>query len=233
MENKKESLLLSFVLFLAGMLFLISASIALPILCRPFYYAQIEKLGLTGISVIQDEGMHRLTKEEIVEAYDDVLDYCCGITNSFRAGILRFSEEGAAHFADCRVLFLLDFKVLAASGAVILLWFILKRRLPVRPKRTGGRGPGFWSGVGVLALFAVIGIGAAVDFDRFFVLFHHVFFPGKTNWLFDGDVDQVINILPEELFANFGIAIVGLIVCGALALILADLCRNKKKKTAA
>ena len=114
-----------------------------------------------------------------------------------------------------------------------MLWFILKRRLPVRPKRTGGRGPGFWSGVGVLALFAVIGIGAAVDFDRFFVLFHHVFFPGKTNWLFDGDVDQVINILPEELFANFGIAIVGLIVCGALALILADLCRNKKKKTAA
>ena len=40
-------------------------------------------------------------------AYGDVMDYCLGLRPDFAAGVLPFSAEGASHFADVRVLFIL------------------------------------------------------------------------------------------------------------------------------
>ncbi|MBQ1385985.1 MAG: DUF1461 domain-containing protein, partial [Erysipelotrichales bacterium] len=55
-----------------------------------------------------------------------------------------------------------------------------------------------------------------------FVVFHTIFFPGKTNWIFDWNDDQIIRILPEEFFRNAGILIVALLFTGCAALILYD-----------
>ena len=52
----------------------------------------------------------------------------------------------------------------------------------------------------------------ATDFDRAFTVFHSIFFPGKTNWLFDPNVDQIIQILPEVYFRNCAILVIGLIL---------------------
>ena len=62
----------SFTVFLAIALALVllTGSIAVPILCRPFYYAQIGPLGL--------EASTGLTEEQIKTAYDEMLDYCQG-----------------------------------------------------------------------------------------------------------------------------------------------------------
>jgi integral membrane protein (TIGR01906 family) len=53
----------------------------------------------------------------------------------------------------------------------------------------------------------VVGSLAAVDFDRAFVIFHKIFFPGKSNWLFDYDADQIIRVLPQDFFMNCAILI--------------------------
>ena len=87
-------------------LLVLSASIAVPILFRPFYYIQIDALRLperTGWA-----------EEVIREAYDEVLDFCV-LGTPFGTGELSWSESGRSHFADVRVLFRADFLVLGVK----------------------------------------------------------------------------------------------------------------------
>ena len=198
---------------------LLTFAIAAPILCRPFYYAHIGPLGL--------EERTGLTREQIQTAFDEMLDYCLG-AEEFSTGVLKWSESGKSHFTDCRVLFLLDLRVLAVSAAALAVTLIASRRAKRVPARPLGRGYGFWAGTGLAAVFLMVGGLAALDFDRAFVLFHALFFPGKDNWLFDPRADQIINILPQEFFRNCAILILAILVIGCAALILWDLRRDKR-----
>ena len=210
----KQSKLLSVFLSVVLALLVLTTSIAVPILCRPFYYAQIGPLGLVEYT--------GLSEEQIRTAYDEMMDFCVGKSDEFSTGILPWSEEGKAHFVDVKRLFLLDLSVMA--GCVILLTadFILRSRRKLRPYRFLGRGPSFWAAAGMGGAFAVIGTLAAVDFSRAFVIFHTLFFPGKTNWLFDWRTDAIILILPEVFFASCAVLIVGLLLVWCAALIGAD-----------
>ena len=80
--------------------------------------------------------------------------------------MLPFSQEGASHFADVRVLFLLDIRLLAVSLAALLALYLLRRRKGMALCRFGGRGPGFWAACGLGGLFVIVGGLAALDFDR-------------------------------------------------------------------
>lgn len=213
MKNRFISVLLSVAL---GLL-VVGVSIGVPIVCRPFYYAHIDALDLPGAT-----GWDR---ETIREAYDGVMDYMFR-GSEFSTGALRWSESGKSHFADVKVLFHLDLWVAGLSAAAVAVLLALSRR--VRPHRFLGRGPSFWAGLGLLAVFAVILVLGASDFDRAFVVFHSIFFPGKTNWIFDAATDQVILILPEVYFRNCAIlALVILFVLVAVCLVLG---RKKRAK---
>ena len=220
----KESKLLSLALAVVLALGVLSGAVAVPILCRTFYYAQIGPLGL--------EEYTGLNEQVIREAYDDVLDYCTGKTDTFSAGLLPFSESGESHFADVRGLFLLDLRVLAVSlGAlVVLLLFARWRRL--RPRRFLGRGPGFGGAAGLGGAVLIIGGLAALDFDRAFVVFHTLFFPGKDNWIFDWRTDPVILILPQDFFRNCAILVLLLLLVWCAALIALDFITGRKSSNA-
>lgn len=84
--------------------------------------------------------------------------------------------------------------------------------------------------MGLLGLFLVIGVLAALDFDRAFVVFHSLFFPGKSNWLFHPDADPVILILPEVFFRNCAIFIALTLLAVCAAVILWDRRRNRALK---
>lgn len=202
-------------------LVLLTASIAVPILCRPFYYAHISPLKL--------EEQTGLTRDEITTAFDEMLDYCLG-AEEFSTGVLKWSEDGRAHFTDVRGLFLLDLRVLGISLGLLIAALLYARfggRTPARPL---GRGFGFWAGTGLGIGFLIVGALAALDFDRAFVLFHALFFPGKDNWLFDPARDQIINILPQEFFRNCALLILALLVAGCGALIAFDLRRGRRER---
>ena len=74
----------------------------------------------------------------------------------------------------------------------------------------------------------VIGSLAALDFDRAFVVFHALFFPGKDNWIFDPAADQIIWVMPEVFFRNCALLIGALLLAGCGALILWDLLRARR-----
>lgn len=191
----------------ALVLLVITASIALPIYIRPFYYAHIDALALDTAS--------GFTHSQIRGAYDAVLDYLTLPNAPFSTGELRYSAEGAAHFADCKGLFDLNADVLLLSGAVVLAILLLRRR----GKAPSLRRAVFFAGVGSVALPLVIGGLAALDFDRAFVIFHQIFFPGKDNWLFNPRTDEIILVLPQQFFMNCAILIgAGLLVFSLILL---------------
>lgn len=217
----KISKLLSVVLSVLTALVVLTGSIAVPLLCRSFYYAHIGPMRLTA---------YGLTEGEIKTAYNEMMDFCLGKREDFAAGALPFSRSGADHFADVRGLFLLDLRVLKASLALLLAVLVICRVKNLRPHRFLGRGPGLWAAAGLGATFLVIGGLAALDFDRAFVVFHSIFFPGKDNWIFDWRTDPIILFLPQDFFRNCAILILALLLVWCGSLIGADLWAGKKEK---
>lgn len=193
--------ILSVALILSLALFAVSAGIAAPILSRSFYAAHVKALDLPAQT--------GWTQEEILGAYDDVMAFLLR-GEEFGTGVLRWSPEGEAHFTDVRGLFQLDLLVFGVTTVTTALLLFFSRK--IRPYRFGKRGPSFWAGAGVLVLFLLVGAWGTTDFDRAFTVFHHIFFPGKTNWLFDPLTDQIILILPEIFFRNCAILAIGIIL---------------------
>ena len=159
-----------------------------------------------------------------------MLDFCLGLRQDFSVGVLPWSESGRDHFADVRVLFQLDLVLLVLSAAALVLLFLFARKRRLTPARLLGRGPGFWAAAGLAAVFLAVGALAATDFDRAFVIFHSIFFPGKTNWIFDWRTDPIILLLPEDFFRNCAILILVLLVFWCAVLIAADLLAGRRRK---
>jgi len=199
-------------------LVILTGAIALPVLFRPFFYWHIAPMDLCDRVA--------LTLEQVKTAYNEMMDFCIGISDTFSVGVLPFSESGADHFADVRKLFLLDLGVLFGAAVLLVGVLLLKGK---RKARLLGHTPGFWSSVGLGVTFAVVGGLAALDFDRAFVVFHNLFFPGKDNWLFNSRFDPVINMLPAEFFRNCAILILAAILLSCGGLIAWDICRRKKQ----
>ena len=192
MKNK----LLTALFCVCLVLFMLTFAIGLPIYCRFLYYIQIKTLHL--------EAETGWSYGVIKRAYDEVLNFCTlPWVKNFSAGELKFTESGAGHFADCKVLFNLNFGVLVSSGAVLLTLILLKRFKKIEILSFGGHRAYFWSGIIAVALpVLIIIIIAIAGFDRSFEAFHAIFFPGKDNWLFDYDKDQIIQVMPEQFFMN-------------------------------
>lgn len=217
----KTNRILSVIFALALVLFLITAAISLPIYCRGFYYAHIEPMGLpqyTGFSV-----------EQIREAYDEVLDYLTA-GKEFGTGVFPHSPEGAAHFADCKVLFDLNRNILLASGAVLLILSLLRRLGKTGSYRLGNKSAAFCAAIFAVVLPLVLGGLAALNFDRAFVIFHSLFFPGKTNWIFNWQTDGIILALPQDFFMHCAMLIGGGLLLFSFGVLLLDFLAERKKK---
>ena len=176
-----------------------TGAIALPLLLRPFFHWHVDFLHLaekTGIS-----------RELIFKAYDEVMDYCLGLRHDFAAGGLPFSPSGADHFADVRGLVVLNMSLLAASLLALFALWLYRHRAGFACFRFLGRSPGFWGAAGLALTGTVTGTLAALDFNRAFIIFHRLFFPGKINWYFDPFTDPVVLILPPEFFRDCALLI--------------------------
>ena len=218
MKNKVISILFAVSLFF----FIITFSIGLPIYFRPFYYAHIE-----AYELVEESGF---TYGEIREAYDEVLDYLTIPGREFGAGVMRYSENGASHFADCKVLFDLNATVLIISSLILIALFVLCKRGKIEGFKLGKFSSAFWSAVFIIILTIVLVVLVSLDFNRAFVIFHKIFFPGKDNWIFSYRDDEIIRVLPQEFFMNCAILIVGSMLIISLAIIVKEIVVLNKSK---
>ncbi len=217
-QNTAKNKIYTIVLIAALMLFTLSFAIAVPLLCRPFYYVQINALDLP-----EQTGF---TEQEIRDAFDEMMDFCME-GKPFGTGVMKWSESGRDHFADCAVLFRLDIVLLGVSLAVLAICFILSR-FSFHAVRFLRFGASFWAGIILAVGFVAVTLFAVSDFDRAFVIFHHLFFPGKENWIFDPAQDEIIKVLPEIFFANCAILIVAILFAICAVMMIAG--RRKRDK---
>lgn len=191
----KESKGLFYTLVMAWMGFILSFSIMMPLVIRPFYYVHIDAMNLTQSG---------FTKEEIKTAYDEMMDFCF-FGGEFSTGVMKFSESGKSHFEDVGKLFRLDAAVLIISTAIIVISKLQKKYSYSFVK---GHSPRYLGALSLLLCFVLIVMVGSIDFEETFIVFHQIFFPGKTNWWFNPATDQIILVLPQEFFRNCAILIV-------------------------
>ena len=165
------------------------------------YSADLGALGIPEASGVP--------RAEAIANYDAVMAFLSPFSDGeFSLPTLAWSAEGAAHFADCKALF--SGVYLAGGLAAVALVLIglfggFRDRKTLRVSATA-----------TLAIPAALLAAVAIDFDGAFVLFHSVFFPGATNWIFDEAVDPVIAILPAEFFLHCALVIAAFWVLASL-----------------
>ena len=218
MKSKLLTGLLGF--FIA--ILIITFSIGLPIYVRPFYYLQIDLLDIP-----EDSGASR---EDIITAFNEVMDYLTLPGEEFSTGIFRHSESGKSHFVDCKRLFDLNICAFFISliGAATLL--MLNKRKVFELWRPFGMNVSFFSGAYTLGVFALIGGLAALDFDKAFEIFHHIFFPGKDNWQFNWYYDEIIRILPQDFFMNCAILILTSVILLGIGCVVGGLVERRMRR---
>ena len=227
MKNKLLTALLG--IFIA--LLIVTFSIGLPIYFRPFYYIQVDLMDIP--SYASDE-YKSFTKDEIIEAYDELLDYLTVPGCEFKTGVFKYSESGKSHFVDCKGLFDLNAYAFLISLVGLVTLLILNKKGVFELWRPFGMNIAFSSGAYLLGGFAIIGGLVAINFDVAFTIFHKIFFPGKDNWLFSWYEDEIIRILPQDFFMNCAILIFSSIVilcagCVIVGLIQGYRARLKKE----
>ncbi|MEG1525568.1 MAG: DUF1461 domain-containing protein [Clostridia bacterium] len=138
-------------------------------------------------------------------------------------------EQEVVHMEDVRTIYLKiknmrDFSVLAMLALFLFGAVINFRKAPQTISQ------GFLSGSFIaLLFFGFLGTWAAMDFSSFWTFFHQMLFWNDL-WLFDATESRMINMLPEQMFADIvgkiflyaGIIIVLLIGLAVLCLVISS-----------
>lgn len=218
MKNK----IITIVFIISLLLLLLTISIGTPIYCRFLYYIQIDTLNIEETS--------GYSYETIKEAYDQVLNFLTLPNREFSTGALKYSESGMSHFVDCKKLFDLNITVLIISLISTITIILLNKFKKIEILNLSNKTPYFYAGTFSLALPVLLGLLISINFDKAFVIFHKIFFPGKDNWVFDYHTDEIIKILPQKFFMNCAIIIGVVLIILATSMIVYDYISRKKIK---
>lgn len=138
-------------------------------------------------------------------------------------------EQERTHMADVRQIYqtVRGYRDIAALALLVLFLFAALINFRQAPRSLG---QGFLFGAFVmLVLFGFIGTWAAMDFSSFWTFFHEALFWNDL-WLFDATESRMINMLPEQMFADIisrmglyaGLIIGALIILSILALVFSS-----------
>lgn len=117
-----------------------------------------------------------------------------------------FGEREKAHMVDVRDLYL-GFRTLRrlCSGIVLVTlllgWFFNKKLLYHSLNRVKFIVPS------LLVVVGAIGLLFATDFNKYFTIFHHIFFDNDL-WLLNPKTDILINMVPESYF--YSVVMIGI-----------------------
>lgn len=198
-------------------LFIFTLAVVLVLNFKWLYYIDIPLLGL--------EKKSGMTAAAIKANYDALIRY-----NQFWfKGDLKFptlimSKTGRIHFTEVKWIFV-AIQYLCMGSFVASVVGIWKKR------RRCQYGYLKLTGILAMAIPVTLGVSAALNWERFFVSFHEIFFRNNY-WLFDSRKDPVILILPDAYFMHCAIAILLVIfLCSLLCFYLSK--RHRRAAAAA
>lgn len=166
---------------------LLTLAITLTINARWLYQFDIGHLDLLDYTT--------LSSKELLHNFDQLMRYLnLPWVESLKMTDFPVSASGALHFYEVKKLFLLNYGLLLAT---IVPSFFYLRHL-IKQQRLWTMIQPFRIAVAVPIVIAFL---MAVNFDRFFIMFHGVFFNNDA-WIFNPATDPIINVLPETSFLH-------------------------------
>ena len=196
-------------------IFIISGSIILGLKCKSLYYHDVKNLNISAVS--------GFSEEEIKLNYDYLIDYNLNKNvGKFHLPTIKYSKEGKIHFQEVRNIFKIIKKVFYVSGIISFVGIILS----IKNKNIK-----FLNNASIMTILLpiIIAIPLMINFNYFFIKFHETVF-SNDYWIFDPNIDPVINILPEDVFFHIGILILTIIFIMSILLQISYRVLNKKLK---
>lgn len=173
------------------------------------------------------DSLPSMTMDDLLKVTHEMMDYLKGDRDNLHVmttmgGQQRefFNEREIAHMEDVRTLFLKAMSLrricVVLTVALLLLMAVTKARMrKVLP-------PALCIGTGLFfGLVTVLSLIVSTDFDKYFILFHHLFFNNDL-WILDPATDMLINIVPEGFFMDTAARIA--VLFGGVSLILFGVC---------
>lgn len=180
---------------------ILSLSVTFSLHFRPLYYFDIRHLDIAETS--------GYSEAEIRENYDALIDY----NSIFSAKDLVFptlpmSENGHTHFVEVRRIFVFVqfLGILSLLFCIPLTCFFVRKKQFLFLK---------YAGILTLSIPLVLGCLIAVNWESFFVTFHHIFF-ANDYWIFDPAFDPVILILPDQFFLHAALLILACVITASV-----------------
>lgn len=159
--------------------------------------------------------------EDIMDVTDKMMAYLIGereelsvITEVEGREQDFFNEQDRFHMGEVKELFLGGLRIrnylLAAAVLLVILLIVWKTDIgKVLPKA-------YFISLGVFGVLTVVLGGLfASDFNKYFTIFHEIFFDNDL-WIFDPAEDYMIRMLPEGFFFDFVIRIGSFFVSGLI-----------------
>lgn len=136
---------------------------------------------------------------KVMQNYNQLMGYLIWpFKNKLKMTDFPTSANAAQHFSDVKKLFLLAIIVFLLCLGI---WLIARKIHEVEYLSLSKA----WV-IFLMVLPILVVPFAVMNFDSFFVFFHHLLF-SNSNWLFDPATDPIIDVLTEEFFgACFAVA---------------------------
>lgn len=204
--------LLNVVISICLALFVIGSSVIITMNIKNIYYNDIDKLNI--------ESMIDLSREDIIENYDYLIDYNLSWNaGEFELPSLPSSPNGKIHFEEVRDIFQ-NVKVLTIiTGIISIIGGILQiKKGQFKFLRNAS--------ILIVIMPILLAIPIAINFNACFIMFHKIMF-SNDYWIFNPIIDPVINMLPEAFFMHMGVAILAIMIVGSAIL---QLMYHKVKK---
>lgn len=197
---------------------LVFTSIGLVINDQTFINNEFTKLGIS-------ESMG-ITNSDLVRSMTQLVDYMEGNADDINVEVTLNGEQvqmfdypqEAEHMADVRTIYttIASYRDVGVLVMLILFLFAAVVNFRMAPQRLA---QGYLSGSFVMLLiFGFLGTWAALDFSNFWTFFHQALFWNDL-WLLDATESRMINMLPEDIFADI-VARIGLYASAVIVVLL-------------
>ena len=188
-------------------------SVHIPTFSMATYENHYRMAGTAELIQISQEDLMNVTNRLVgymAGTYDDIIIYAT-VAGEYRQ---FFNQLEIVHMVDVRVLFEIGgiFRnIFIVIGVATLAWVIKTKNYDALFKSY------FYSGAVTLLTILALVLLIFSDFQRYFILFHEIFF-FNDYWILDPRTDLLINLVPEIFFINIFRTISTIFLGGLVAL---------------
>lgn len=180
-----------------------------------------------------------MTMDNIMDVTDQMMAYLIG--NKAELSVITdvdgetqdfFNEQDRFHMGEVKNLFLGGLKIRNIMLVAVLLILILLAARKADMIKLLSRA--YFVTLGITGVITIVLGGLfASDFDKYFRIFHEIFFD-NDQWMFDPATDYMIRMLPEGFFYDFvfrigGFFVGSLAVLGVVSAVCIFMEKHKKK----